>query len=466
MFSKDIYVSRRNELKQRVGSGLIILFGNNDAPTNYPANGYRFRQDSSFIYYFGQKRDGLVGVIDVDNNNEYLIGNDIDIEDIVWFGYTPSVADLAAEIGVANSAPMAELKKLTDAAQAKGQKIHFLPQYRHDIMIQLSDLIGIHPLTTKENASVTLIKAIIDMRAVKRPEEIIELKDAANIGYLMHTTAMKECRPGVTEKYVAGIIEGIAMSYGEKYSFQSILSMHGEIQHGYPSERPMEAGRLMLCDAGVENMEHYCSDNTRVTPISGKFTEKQKGIYQAVEAAHDWVIANSKPNVLWYDMHIGACKILAEHFVQLGLMKGNVDDAVAAGAHALFMPHGLGHMMGLDVHDMEGLGQNYVGFDDEIQPSTQFGTNCLRCGRRIQPGWVMTDEPGTYFIPHLIDLWKGQGLHKDFINYDEVDKYRDFGGIRLEDDIIITETGCELIGDKIIPYHIKDVEDFLAGSTN
>lgn len=461
MFSKDIYVSRRNELKQRVGSGLIILFGNNDASTNYPANTYRFRQDSTFIYYFGQKRDGLVGVIDVDNNNEYLLGNDIDIDDIIWMGYTPSVADLAAEVGVSNSAPMAELKKMVDASKAKGQQIHFLPQYRQDIMIQLSDLLGIHPLTTKENASVTLIKAVIDMRAVKKAEEIVELKKAADIGYLMHTTAMKECRPGVSEKYVAGIIEGIAMSLGEKYSFQSILSMHGEIQHGYPSTRLMESGRLMLCDAGAESMEHYCSDNTRTTPISGKFTNQQRGIYQAVEAAHDWVIENTKPNTLWYDMHIGACKILTEHYIQLGLMKGNVDDAVAAGAHALFMPHGLGHMMGLDVHDMEGLGQNYVGFDDEIQPSTQFGTNCLRCGRRVQPGWVMTDEPGTYFIPHLIDLWKSQGMHKDFINYDEVDKYREFGGVRLEDDIIITETGCEVIGDKIIPYHIDEVEEFI-----
>lgn len=462
MFSKEIYVARRNELKQRVGSGLILLFGNNDASTNYPANTYRFRQDSTFLYYFGQKRDGLVGVIDVDNNNEYLIGNDIDIDDIIWMGYTPSVADLAEQIGVSNSAPMAELKKLVDSAKAKGQEILFLPQYRQDIMIQISDLLGIHPLTTKENASVKLIKAIVDMRAVKKPEEIAELQDASKIGYLMHTTAMRECAPGVTEKHIAGMIEGIAMDLGEKYSFQTILSMHGEIQHGYPSNNPLEAGRLMLCDAGAENMEHYCSDHTRVTPISGKFTMQQRGIYAAVEAAHDWVIENAKPGIKWYDMHMGACKILTEHYIQLGLMKGNPDDAVAAGAHAMFMPHGLGHMMGLDVHDMEGLGQNYVGFDDEVQPSTQFGTNCLRCGRRLQPGFVMTDEPGTYFIPHLIDLWKGQGMHKNFINYDEVEKYRNFGGIRLEDDILITETGCEVIGDKIIPYHIDDVEEFIA----
>lgn len=462
MFAKDIYVARRNELKQKMESGLIILFGNNDASTNYPANTYRFRQDSTFLYYFGQKRDGLVGVIDVDNNREYLIGNDIDIDDIIWMGYTPSVADLAAEVGVEHSAPMSELQKIVNSAKSMGQQIHFLPQYRHDIMIQLSDLVGIHPLTTKDNASVKLIKAIVDMRAIKKPEEVEELKKAADIGYLMHTTAMKECKPGVTEKYVAGIIEGIAMSLGEKYSFQSILSMHGEIQHGYPSTRPMEAGRLMLCDAGAESMEHYCSDNTRVTPISGKFTMQQRGIYSAVEAAHDWVIENSKPGVKWFDVHMGACRIITDHLKQLGLMKGNTDDAVAAGAHAMFMPHGLGHMMGMDVHDMEGLGQVYVGFDDEVRPSTQFGTNCLRCGRRLQPGFVMTDEPGCYFIPHLIDLWKGQGMHKDFINYDEVEKYRNFGGVRLEDDIIITQTGCEVIGDKIIPYHIDDVEAFIA----
>lgn len=461
MFSKEIYVQRRAELKQRVGEGLILLFGNNNAPNNYPANTYHFRQDSCFLYYFGQKREGLVGVIDVDNDKEYFFGDDIDIDDIIWYGYVPSVKDLAAEVGVANAAPMKELKTLVEAAQGKGQTIHFLPQYRHDLMIQLADLVGIHPLQTKEKASVALIQAIVDMRAVKKPEEVAELKKAADIGYLMHTTAMKLCAPGVSEKHIAGIVEGIAMSMGEGYSFPTILSMHGEIQHGFPSYAPMEAGRLMLCDAGAENKENYCSDNTRVTPISGKFTQQQRDIYTAVEAAHDWVIENAKPDVKWLDMHLGACRILTEHLKAIGLMKGNTEEAVRAGAHALFMPHGLGHMMGLDVHDMEGLGQNYVGFDDEVQPSTQFGLNCLRCGRRLQPGFVMTDEPGIYFIPHLIDLWKGQGMHKDFINYDAIEAFRDFGGVRLEDDIIITDTGCQIIGEKVIPYHIDDVENFI-----
>lgn len=461
MFAKEIYVQRRAELKARVGEGLILLFGNNDAPSNYPANAYRFRQDSCFLYFFGQKREGLVGVIDVDNDKEYIFGDDIDIDDIIWTGYVPSVSDLATEVGVSNTAPMAELQTVVNSAKAKGQTIHFVPQCRHDLMIQLADLVGIHPLQSKEKASVKLIKAIVDMRAVKKAEEVAELKKAADIGYMMHTTAQKLCAEGVTEKYIAGVIEGIAMSYGDRCSFQSILSMHGEIQHGYPSHSPMEAGRLMLCDAGAETDENYCSDNTRVTPISGKFTQRQRDIYGAVEAAHDWVIENAKPDVKWLDMHLGACRIITDHLKAIGLMKGDTEEAVRAGAHAMFMPHGLGHMMGLDVHDMEGLGQNFVGFDDEVQPSTQFGLNCLRCGRRLQKGFVMTDEPGIYFIPHLIDLWRSEKKHTDFINYDAVEAFKDFGGVRLEDDIIITDSGCEIIGDKIIPYHIDEVEEFI-----
>ena len=417
MFAKEIYVQRRAELKARMNEGLILFFGNNDAPNNYPSNTYRFRQDSCFLYYFGQKRDGLVGVIDIDNDKEYIFGNDIDIDDIIWFGYVPSVKDLADEVGVANSAPMADLKKLIDAAIAKGQTIHFPPQCRHDLMIQLSDLVGIHPLESKEKASVKLIKAIVDMRAVKKPEEVEELRKAADIGYMMHTTAQKLCAPGVTEKYIAGVIEGIAMSHGDRYSFQSILSMHGEIQHGYPSYAPMEAGRLMLCDAGAESRENYCSDNTRVTPISGKFTQQQKEIYETVEQAHDWVIANAKPGVKWLDMHLDACRIITENLKSIGLMKGDTDAAVKAGA---------------------------------------------RCGRRLQEGFVMTVEPGIYFIPHLIDLWKSQGLHKDFINYDAIDNYRNFGGVRIEDDIIVTKEGCRIIGDKIIPYHVDELEEFIS----
>ena len=459
MFSRQTYIQRRSSLRQKLGSGLLLFFGNNDAPANYPANAYKFRQDSTFLYYFGQHRDGLVGVIDIDNDKEYLFGNDIDIEDIIWTGFVPSVKDLAEEVGVENSGSMADFEALVK--KTGKDKVHFLPPYRHDTMIQIADLMGIHPLKTREAASVPFIKAVVDMRAVKSQEEIEEIERAMAIGYEMHTAAMKACKPGVTEKYIGGLLAGIAESYGCKESFQTILTMHGEIFHGDPSLRPLEAGRLMLCDAGAETVNNYCSDNTRVTPISGRFTQKQRDIYSIVEACHDLVIEKAHPGMKWMDMHLDVCRLMTDRLKDLGLMKGNTEDAVQAGAHAMFLQHGLGHMMGLDVHDMEGLGQVYVGFDDEVRPSTQFGTDCLRCGRRIQPGWVLTDEPGIYFIPALIDKWKGEGMHRDFLCYDKIEEYRDFGGIRLEDDILVTETGCRVLGEKMIPYHPDELENYV-----
>ena len=461
MFSKDTYVSRRKRLSELVGNGLVIFMGNNDSPCNYPANTYKFRQDSCFLYYFGQEREGLVGVIDIDGGREYIFGDDIDINDIIWTGYVPSVKDLANEVGVSGSGSLKDFEQLIVNRKSSGQAIHFPPPYRHDTKIYLGDLLGIHPLALKDSSSLPLIHAIVSMRAIKSEEEVAEIEKALAVGYAMHTTAMKLCRPGVSEKYVAGIIEGVAHSQGFMASFPTILSMHGEIQHGFPSTRPMESGRLMLCDCGAEGFEHYCSDNTRVTPISGKFTSQQLDIYQIVEACHDHAIEIAKPGVKWLDVHMSVARLMTEMLCQIGLMKGNVDEAVAAGAHAMFFPHGLGHMMGMDVHDMEGLGQIYVGFDDEVRPSTQFGTNCLRCGRRLQKGFVMTDEPGIYFIPHLIDLWKSEGKHKDFICYDKLDAFRDFGGVRLEDDLLITEDGNRVLGEKTIPYHPKDVEEFI-----
>ncbi|MDO4824197.1 MAG: Xaa-Pro aminopeptidase [Bacteroidales bacterium] len=459
MFSRQTYIQRRSSLRQKLGSGLLLFFGNNDAPANYPANAYKFRQDSTFLYYFGQHRDGLVGVIDIDNDKEYLFGNDIDIEDIIWTGFVPSVKDLAEEVGVENSGSMADFEALVK--KTGKDKVYFLPPYRHDTMIQIADLMGIHPLKTREAASVPFIKAVVDMRAVKSQEEIEEIERAMAIGYEMHTAAMKACKPGVTEKYIGGLLAGIAESYGCKESFQTILTMHGEIFHGDPSLRPLEAGRLMLCDAGAETVNNYCSDNTRVTPISGRFTQKQRDIYSIVEACHDLVIEKAHPGMKWMDMHLDVCRLMTDRLKDLGLMKGNTEDAVQAGAHAMFLQHGLGHMMGMDVHDMEGLGQVYVGFDDEVRPSTQFGTDCLRCGRRIQPGWVLTDEPGIYFIPALIDKWKGEGMHRDFLCYDKIEEYRDFGGIRLEDDILVTETGCRVLGEKMIPYHPDELENYV-----
>jgi len=462
LFDKQTYMERRRTLRERIGSGLILLMGNNDSPVNYPANGYKFRQDSSFLYYFGLHRDGLVGVIDADEGQEWLIGNDIDIEDIVWFGQVDSVADMARQAGVAQSAPMKELQVLVDKARKQGRKIHFLPPYRHDLMIQLMDLTGIHPSRQREEASVELIKAVIDQRAVKSAAEVEEIERACAIGYEMHTTAMRMCRPGVTEQEIAGRISGIASSRGCIVSFPSILSMHGEIMHGYPSPAPLEAGRLMLCDCGAETNENYCSDNTRTTPISGHFDQRQREIYQIVVDCHDHALKLAAPGVKWWDVHFGVARLMTERLKDLGLMKGDTEEAVQAGAHAMFFPHGLGHMMGMDVHDMEGLGQTYVGFDDEVRPNLeQFGTNCLRCGRRLQEGWVMTDEPGIYFIPALIDDWRSKGHCKDFLCFDKIETYKDFGGIRLEDDILITKDGCRMLGKQIIPYKLEDVEEFI-----
>ena len=462
LFSKDTYVERRNRLRKLVGKGLIVIFGNNEAPMNYPSNTYKFRQDSSFLYYFGQHRDGLVGVIDADSGREILIGNEIDIDDIVWYGSVTSVVEMAAEAGVAEAAPMSKLAELVNEAKAQGRKVHFLPPYRHDNMIQIYDLLGIHPSKQREEASMDLIMAVIKMRSTKSAEEIEELERAAKIGYKMHTTAMNLCRPGVTEAYIGGVLDGIAASHGSIVSFQSIVSMHGEILHGYPSTRELEAGRLLLVDAGAETLEHYCSDNTRTTPISGKFTQQQKDIYSIVSDCHDLALAKSRPGVRYWDVHMDVCRLMTERLKALGLMKGDTEEAVRAGAHAMFLPHGLGHMMGMDVHDMEGLGQTNVGYDATIRPSSQFGTGSLRFARNLEEGFVVTDEPGIYFIPALIDLWRKEGTNAEFLCFDEIEKYKNFGGIRIEDDLLITKDGCRFIGEKLVPYHIDEVEEYLA----
>ena len=464
MFDKKTYVSRRAKLKELVKNGIFILFGNTESPCNYPSNGYYpFRQDSSFLYYFGLNRDGLVGVIDIDNNTETLVGNDIDIEDIVWYGSVDSVRDMADSVGVAETAPMKSLKTICNDAMRQKRRIHFLPPYRYDIKLQIFDLLGIHPGQQKESASMELINAVVKMRSTKEQQEIEELERAATIGYKMHTTAMRLTKPGLTEKYIGGQVDGVAHSYGAMVSFPTIFSQHGEIMHGNPSMAVLESGRLALCDAGAETINNYCSDNTRTYPVNGKFTQRQLEIYSIVEACHDYVLDVAKPGVKYMDVHFAVCRLMTERLKELGLMKGDTDEAVAAGAHAMFLPHGLGHMMGMDVHDMENLDQINVGFDEETRPRLdQFGTNCLRMGRRLEEGFVVTDEPGIYFIPALIDDWKASGHCAEFLNFDKIETYKDFGGIRLEDDVLITKDGCRFIGKERIPYHPKDVEAFMA----
>ena len=408
MFETSVYKNRRARLKEKVKSGLVLILGNGEAPANYTDNTYKFRQDSSFLYFFGLNQPGFAGVIDIDSGDEYIFGNDVDMDDIIWMGPQPSVKDMAARAGVSKTAPFARLADCMKTAISQGRRIHFLPPYRFRNMLLLEELLGIRPALVKNYASLELIKAVVDLRSVKEPCEIEEITKACNIGYEMHTAAMRNCKPGVKEQYIAGLIEGIAASYGSMVSFPVILSQNGETLHNHDHSQILQEGRMMLTDAGAEEVSHYCSDFTRTVPVGGKFLTRQKEVYNIVLAANNKAIEIAKPGVTYQYVHLEVCKVLAQGLKDLGLMKGDVNEAVAAGAHALFMPHGLGHMMGLDVHDMEDLGQIYVGYDDETRPIDQFGTSSLRMGRRLQEGFVITDEPGCYFIPALIDQWRAR----------------------------------------------------------
>ena len=461
MFETSVYKNRRARLKEKVKSGLVLILGNGEAPANYTDNTYKFRQDSSFLYFFGLNQPGFAGVIDIDSGDEYIFGNDVDMDDIIWMGPQPSVKDMAARVGVSKTAPFARLADCMKTAISQGRRIHFLPPYRFRNMLLLEELLGIRPALVKNYASLELIKAVVDLRSVKEPCEIEEITKACNIGYEMHTAAMRNCKPGVKEQYIAGLIEGIAASYGSMVSFPVILSQNGETLHNHDHSQILQEGRMMLTDAGAEEVSHYCSDFTRTVPVGGKFLTRQKEVYNIVLAANNKAIEIAKPGVTYQYVHLEVCKVLAQGLKDLGLMKGDVNEAVAAGAHALFMPHGLGHMMGLDVHDMEDLGQIYVGYDDETRPIDQFGTSSLRMGRRLQEGFLITDEPGCYFIPALIDQWRAQGMHKEFLNYDKIETFKDFGGIRLEDDILIIPGGSRFLGDKRTPITVEEVEEIM-----
>jgi Xaa-Pro aminopeptidase len=458
MFSSETYIARRKALKEKMSGGLVLLLGNVDVPMNYADNTYHFRQDSSFLYFFGLDIQGLAGVIDVDSGEEFIFGNDVDIEDIIWMGPQVPLKEKAESVGIYNTEPSKVLFEVIMKAIQTGRKIHILPPYRAENKLFLSRLLGILPSRLKAYSSVELIKAIVDLRSVKEAQEIAEIKKACAVGYQMHVTAMKMAKAGVWEQNIAGTIEGIANAGGGMVSFPVILSQNGETLHNHNHSQILQDGRLLLVDAGAEIGSHYASDFTRTFPVSRKFTAKQREIYDIVLAANNRTTALAKPGVTYQSVHLAVCETIASGLKEAGLMKGDVKEAVRNGAHALFMPHGLGHMMGLDVHDMEDLGQIYVGYDDVTRPIDQFGTAYLRMGRKLQPGFVVTNEPGIYFIPALIEKWKAENINTDFINFDKLDQYLDFGGIRLEDDILITDTGCEILGERI-PITPEEIEN-------
>ncbi|MDL2314852.1 aminopeptidase P family protein [Bacteroidales bacterium OttesenSCG-928-C19] len=457
MFTKETYIKRREQLRKDVKSGLIIIQGNSEVKFNYPANTYSFRQDSTFLYFFGLNQPDLIGVLDCETGKDWIFGNDFDIDDIIWMGDLPTIKELGASVGVENTAPLKDLNAVVKDALSKKKPVHFLPPYRGENLIQMSELLGINYSEVTAKASMELIKACVKQRSIKSVEEIAEIEKAVNTAYLMHTTVMKMAMPGRYEYELAGTAEGIALAGGGPVSFPVILSINGQTLHNHYHGNKLSVGRMLVMDAGCENEMNYCSDITRSTPVGGKFDERQRSIYEIVLNANLEAQKHIKAGITYREVHLKACTVLASGLKDLGILKGNVEDIVSNGAHALFMPHGLGHMMGLDVHDMENYGENNVGYDDEIKRSTQFGLGSLRLGRRLESGFVITNEPGCYFIPALIDKWRNEKINTDFVNFDVADKYKDFGGIRIEDDILVTENGCRVLG-KPIPKTVAEVE--------
>lgn len=458
MFPAEVYFERRKRIKKLVKGGLLLFMGNDESAMNYRGNTYHYRQDSTFLYFFGINQAGMAAVIDLEEEQDCLYGDDLGIDDIIWMGEQPSMKQLAAAVGVHRTKASAELEKDLRLAIRKGRRIHLLPPYRGEHILKLSALLGCSGKELDQYLSEEFIRAVVRLRSVKESIEIAEIEKAVDVAYIMHTTAMQMGFPGNFERELAGAIEGIALSHGGPVSFPVILSMDGQTLHNHDHSNELVKGRMVVTDAGAETALGYASDITRTFPVGGRFSEKQKNIYEIVLRANIEAIQQVRPGIRNLDLHLGAARTIASGLKDLGILKGNVEEIVAAGAHALFFPHGLGHMLGLDVHDMENLGENHVGYAAGMERSKQFGLAYLRLARELQPGFVFTVEPGCYFIPALIDLWKSEGKHGEFINYSRADEYSGIGGIRIEDDVLVTEKAYRVLG-RPIPKSVKEVED-------
>ena len=446
LFESSVYVSRRKVLKEKINNGLILLMGNEEAGMNYKDNWYPFRQDSCFLYYFGIDLSGLAAIIDAETGEETIFGNELSIEDIVWTGPQPTVVDMAAAVGVSKTAPYNNIENVIRKAITSGRPIHFIPPYRSENKIKIAQWLKIGVNAVSESASVSLIKAIVSQRSHKESCEVEEMDKAAIISADMHLTAMRYAKPGMKEYEVMAKVKETVYANNGSLSFHPIVTIHGETLHNVYAGNTIKEGQMVLCDAGAANDMNYAGDLTCTFPVGKKFTTKQKEVYEIVLNAHTSSVAMLKPGVLYKDVYLNAAQKIVEGMQSLGVMKGDVQEAVAAGAHAMFFQCGLGHMIGLDVHDMEDLGEPYVGYTDVLKKSTQFGMKSLRLGRALEPGFTLTVEPGIYLIPQLIDAWKAENKFDDFFNYNVLDQYRDFSGIRVEEDYLITENGYRLLG--------------------
>ena len=458
MFSADIYIERRKSLRTDVQAGVILFLGNEESPMNYADNQYPFRQDSSFLYFFGLDCPGLAAVIDVDQGTECMFGDDLTVDDIVWTGPQPTLKEKCRKTGISETAGLDKLPDVLNKAAKQGREIHFLPQYRPENVLKIQQLLGIHPSAITGHVSKPLIRAVVVQRSIKSGQEIAKIEAALDISYEMQTLAMKMSKPGVYERQVASAMEAVVLSHGSVLSFPTIFSIHGETLHNHYHGNQMQTGDMAVNDSGAESALHYASDITRTVPVSGRFSQRQKEIYAIVLDAQERAIEAVKPGVEFREIHLLACRELASGLKDLGLMKGDIEQAVQAGAHTLFFQCGLGHMLGLDVHDMEGLGEEYVGYTDTIKRNPEFGFKSLRLAKALEPGFVITVEPGIYFIPELIDRWKATQKNSQYINYESVEAYRDFGGIRLEDDVLVSDSSYQVLGRQI-PKTINEVEE-------
>jgi Xaa-Pro aminopeptidase len=461
MFDSKIYVERRKRLREQIDSGLLLFLGNEESPMNYPANPFHFRQDSSFLYFFGLDSPSLAAVIDLDEERDTIFGNDVSMEDIIWMGDLPSMKERAARVGITDTAPLAQLEEVIKETQKKGRTIHYLPPYRPENILKILHLLGIDPTDAKSQASKELIRSVVAQRSVKIPQEIEQMEMAHEVTYEMYITAMKMAKPGIYEREIAGQMEGIVLASGCHMAFPTILTINGQILHNHYHGNPLIEDRLLVMDSGAESPMNYASDITRTVPVGGTFMPKQKDVYSVVLSAQETAILSIKPGVMFKDIHIQAATVIASGLKELGLMKGDTAEAVKEGAHGLFFPHGLGHMIGLDVHDMEDLGEDYVGYNDKVKRSEQFGLAYLRMAKKLEPGHVLTVEPGIYFIPALIDQWAAEKKFQSFIDYEKLKEYRDFGGIRIEDNVLVTEEGRRVLG-KSIPKTVDEVEEITA----
>ena len=462
IFPKETYIQRRNQLKSEMKTGYIILLGNDQSSMNFKDNWYHFRQDSTFLYYFGINLPNLTAIIDIDNDVATIFGNELTIDQIIWNGDQPTIKELANRVGIEKTSPISKLYYSIRTAISKGQEIHFLKPYRNENKNKISDWSGIKYAHINAHVSLKLSKAIIKQRSYKTDEEIAEIEKAVTITGDMHITAMKCTKPGIIESHIVAKLNEVVISAGGRLSFPAIFTKDGQIIHNHNHSNILKENDLVLCDAGAENNMSYAGDMTRTFPAGKSFTLRQKELYEIVLNAHEVAVSALKPGILYKDVHLLACKELTKGLKEVNLMKGDVDQAVANGAHAMFFQCGLGHMMGLDVHDMEDLGEQYVGYINEIQKSTQFGLKSLRLGRALENRFVITVEPGIYIIPQLIDMWKAENKHADFINYELLETYKDFGGIRIEEDFLITESGSRLLG-KHIPKTVNEIEAIKQG---